>query len=207
VLCVCATVLAAPKRDTYSVVVLSDLDKTIEYKVMTSSDRLELRKILTRESRAFPRALIDTQKQWEDTPETGNKIFPRNAIARRKLTVVGTYMRLNDAEKKAYYLREREAQRRNKPKKKEHRVGHFNRHHNQHRDQGVSKEEKEKRRKAQEARAIAMFREHLSKVMSGLDEKKTIVSTVNPGPPRASSSRKKSGSSSGARSDPLDLDL
>lgn len=179
-ICGAAVAAGAAKRfESYTVVLLRDLDKSKEYKVMTTSERLQLQGEIAKESRSFPRAFVLADKEWRKSSTTANKPFPRNAIVRRNLKVVGTFSRLNDAEGKALTYTEREEGRElRKAEKEEDKLKRLGggKGGRAKRDLLARKQASEAKKRAKrlelETIAIKIFREHLAKLVAAAENRK-----------------------------------
>jgi hypothetical protein len=156
-----------PKRESYSVVLVSDIDRSKEYKVMTTTERRELQSVITTEARAFPRALIEAEKEWKQGATTGKKPFPRNAIHRRNIKLIATYARVSAAEQKVNYYLEREERKKNKPKKDKSKFMGPNLQHFKKNNKG----EKDKQRQELTQKAVEIFRTKLSETIAAIQER------------------------------------
>ena len=85
------------RADLFAVAELTDLRGNTRFQLCAESEKLKIESELSAETRAFPKALEETKKEWQlnhaDSP------FPNNRVKPRALRILSTTISRDEAEK------------------------------------------------------------------------------------------------------------
>jgi len=92
---------------SYLVVKITDHKKEDSYKVMTRQEYYNLGAEIAEEGRCWDKALSATEKEWKSNPDTSKKIFPRNLLCPKRITISHQFEDANKAAEKVQDIEKR----------------------------------------------------------------------------------------------------
>jgi len=85
------------RADLFSVVETTDLRGKVAFQICTESEKLKIESDLSAESRAYPKALEETKKEW--LQNHAESPFPNGRLKQRTVRVVTTTINRDEADK------------------------------------------------------------------------------------------------------------
>ena len=95
-----ASGLPAAAGETFLVVKTTDMNHSVEYKIMSPDEHKELQAQIQTEARLFPKAQEQAAKDWKDDPANKQSPYPGGRLAARKVEVVERATTQAQADKK-----------------------------------------------------------------------------------------------------------
>lgn len=149
-----------------------DRTKNMEYRVLSDDEYKALQEEMKSDARYFTRALMLAAKDWRADESTRKKMFPRSAVAKKKVTVIMTFRDRKSADAKLDAYRRSEAEKAtkdkegSKSKKYDWRTQSGKALGNRNKDRDAKDEEKEAARQALRAQARQLFETKLAELIA-----------------------------------------